>query len=66
MNDYSEYSKQGYKVIDTIDAYTILKRKDDYCVAYLYDSSTGTWAQGYYMFQSLIDCIDWLKETERI
>ena len=66
MGDYNEYSEQGYKVIDTIGDYTILKRKSDYCIAYLYDSNTGTWAQGHYMFQSLLDCIDWLRETERI
>ena len=63
---YTETTKQGYKVLDTIGDYTILKRKEDYCIAYLYDTETGTWAQGFYMFESLVDCIDWLRETNRI
>lgn len=63
---YTETSKQGYKVIDTIGDYTIMKRKDDYCIGYLYDSNTGTWAQGHYMFPSLTDCVNWLQETNRI
>lgn len=66
MGKYSEYSCQGYKVIDTIGNYTILKRDGDYCVAYLYDEDTGTWAQGFYMFDSVISCIDWLRESNRI
>lgn len=63
---YTEITKQGYKVIDTIGDYTILKRPSDYAIAYLYDASTGTWAQGHYMFESLLDCVDWLRETERV
>lgn len=66
MDNYSEYSVQGYKVIDTIGNYTILKRKEDYCIAYLYNIETGTWAQGFYMFESIVDCINWLQETNRI
>lgn len=51
--DFSKKSKQGYDVIemyrDGSRLHAILKRANDYVVAYGYDTTDGTWAQGRYV-----------------
>lgn len=51
--DFSKKSKQGYDVIemyrDRSRLHAILKRANDYVVAYGYDTTDGTWAQGRYV-----------------
>lgn len=68
--DYSQETKQGYKVLDTYskgcDRYTILKRKNDYVVAWMYDIKSGSWSQGHYGFETIKECIDWIFTKSNI
>ena len=58
--DYSKTTAQGYKVLelwesDTGRKFVIMKRNRDYAFGAGYDLSDGTWAAGYYDYDSAIN-----------
>lgn len=71
---YTETTKQGYEVRttytatygDLTESYTILKREKDFCVAWLYDPESGTWAQGHYGFNTYGEAQHWIFTKSNI
>lgn len=66
--DYSKKTSQGYDVVamyrDGGRLHAILKRANDYVVAYGYDTTDGTWAQGDYDAKSFDEAVEWLMKTK--
>lgn len=67
-DDFSKQSKQGFKIIEKYKdggrIHAILKRANDFVVAYGYDEHTGEWAQGRYDNSTLEAARDTLKSEK--
>jgi len=70
MKQFEYKTAQGYKVLkvfsDGEQNYTVIARKDDFLVAWLYNPENGQWAQGHYGFETYADCIKWIWENSNI
>lgn len=58
QDKFKNFTPQGYKVLSIVKDrdernIAILQRKDDFVVAPRYDTTDGTWAQGFYDFPTL-------------
>lgn len=65
IDKYEKETAQGYEVVNrdyNFTPYTIIKRDTvyPYVVAYQYDVTTGTWAQGFYDFENIDKCYEFI------